>query len=329
MMLRCMGRNLDHLRFLDRTMEQGGAHNKWQPQAMTALRWLPIAVAAAFALTDPFLRAAMGASLGLIFLCCDKRPSLRKLAGIALLPLLVISFWSEPLLSFFALTASLSSVWILKRNLFSTVTSSVLVGCLIATILTIFVIWSAGPEKWEKIENNLIAFQQEQLRQLTGKPEEFESDRLELFSQIDKFQVRVLPANIIILMIASFFLSVIIFRHFGESDHHLSLGCIYFNQYRFEDNWIWMVIVGLVVALFFSSNEQMLRIALNILFVMGILYMIRGLAVIFFFIASRNGGLILRILVTALCLTPVVMFHLIFGILDTWIDFRKTVTATR
>jgi len=310
-------------------MEQDGAHNKWQSPAMRALKWLPIAVVVAFAFRDVFLRVAMGASLGLIFLCCDKRPPLRKLAGMALIPLLAVSLWSEPLLTFFALSASLSTVWILRRNLFSTVTSSTLVGCLIATILTFFVIWITGPEKWEKIENDLVSFQQEQLQQLAGKPEEFESDRLELFNQIDRFQVRILPANIILLMIASFFLAVITFRHFGESDLHLSLGCSHFNQYRFEDSWVWVVIAGLVGALFFSSNEPMLRIALNILFVMGILYVIRGSAVMFFFIARRNGGIILRVLVVALCLTPMVMFHLIFGLLDTWIDFRKTVTATR
>ena len=109
-------------------MEQDGAHNKRHSLAITALKWLPLAVAVAFALGDPFLRVAMGASLGLIFLCCDRRPSLKKLAGIALIPLVAISLWSEPLLSFFALTASLTSVWILRKNLFSTVTSSVLIG---------------------------------------------------------------------------------------------------------------------------------------------------------------------------------------------------------
>ena len=310
-------------------MEQGGAQNKWQSLALTALKWLPLAVVAALVLSDPFLRVAMGASLGLIFLCCDRRPRLRTLAGIALVPLLATSLWSEPLLTVFALTASLSSVLILRKNLFSTVTSGTLVGCLIATILTSSVIWKTGPERWEKIENKLIAFQQEQIRQLAGNPEEAESDRLKLLNQLDRLQIRILPANIILLMIASFFLSVIIFRRSGESDHHLSLGCSHFNQYRFEDSWIWMVIAGLVVALLFSSNEPMLRISLNILFVMGALYVIRGLAVIFFFISRRNGGIILRVLVVVLCLTPMVMFHLLFGLLDTWIDFRKTVPAIK
>ena len=310
-------------------MEQDGAHNKRHSIAITALKWLPLAVAAAFALRDPFLRVAMGASLGLIFLCCDRRPSLKNLAGIALIPLLAVSLWSEPLLTFFALSASLSSVWILRKNLFSTVTSSALVGCLIATALTVFVIWNTGPQRWKRIEDNLIVFQQEQLEHLAGNPQEAERDRVELFNQIDRFQVRILPANIILLMIACFFISVIVFRCFGESNLHLSLGCSHFNQYRFEDSWIWMVIAGLAVALLFSSNESMLRVALNILFVMGILYVIRGLAVMFFFIARRNGGIILRVLAVVLCLTPMVMLHLIFGLLDTWIDFRKTVPAAR
>ena len=101
-----------------------------------------------------------------------------------------------------------------------------------------------------------------------------------------------------------------------------------------------MVIAGLVVALLFSSNEPMLRIALNILFVMGIFYLIRGVAVVFFLlfflVRVRNYGIFLRVFIiltrifwVMICLSPLVIFHLFFGLLDTWIDFRKTVPALR
>ena len=69
--------------------------------------------------------------------------------------------------------------------------------------------------------------------------------------------------------------------------------------------------------------------AINILFVMGMLYIIRGLAVMFYFIAKRQGGMLLRVLLVVLCLTPMVMFHLVFGLLDTWVDFRRSVPAIR
>jgi len=294
----------------------------------TRYKWLPLAVAAAFALSNPFMLVAVGTCLGLIFLCCDKRAAYRKVAGIALLPLVALGLWLAPILTFFALGASFFGVWTLRENFFSTVTSSALVGSLAAAALTVILIWATGGEGWQKIEENAAAVQ-ERWQQMATSEETADLDRLEAWERWNRMAVRLLPGQFMMMMIISFFLTVIIYRRYGETDHPLSLGCSHFYQYRFEDNWIWMVILGLVLVLLFTSNEVLVRLALNILFVMGILYVIRGLAVMFYFIAMRNGGIILRVLLVALCLTPMILFHLLFGLLDTWLDFRKTVPAAK
>ncbi|HUU26599.1 MAG TPA: DUF2232 domain-containing protein [archaeon] len=291
-------------------------------------RWLPLAVAAAIILTNPFMMVAVGLTLGLIFLCCDKRPVYRKVAGAILVPLVGIAAWINPILTFYTSLAAFCGVWVLRKNLFSTVTSSALVACLVASILTVPLVLKTGVEGWREIEKQTVTMQ-EHWHQLATKRQEADSDKLQNWEKWNRLSVWLLPSQYILMMIASFFLSVILYKRYGETDLPLSLGCSFFNQYRFEDNWIWMVILGLALALLFSSHEGTLRLALNILFVMGIFYVIRGLAVIFYFIALKNGGLILRILVVVLCLTPLILFHLLFGLLDTWVDFRKTVPVTK
>jgi len=297
-------------------------------QGMTRFKWLPIAVAAAVALSNPFMLVAMGATLGLIFFCCDNRITYRRIAGLAMLPLLGLVLWLEPLLSFFALTASFIGVWTLRKNFFSSVTSNALVGCLIAAVLTAGVVLETSPAVWNQIEANALATQQ-RWQKLAVKEDQTDSEQKELWNKWNRLAVKIIPGHFVLMMIASFFISIILYRRYGKSRLPLSLGCSQFDQYRFEDNWVWLVIIGLVLALLFSANETALRVAINILFVMGMLYIIRGLAVMFYFIAKRQGGILMRVLLVALCLTPMVMFHLVFGLLDTWMDFRRNVPATR
>lgn len=297
-------------------------------QGRTRSKWLPIVAAAAVALSNPFMLVAMGATLGLIFFWCDHRAAYRKIAGLAMLPLLALVLWLEPLLSFFALTASFIGVWTLRKNFFSTVTSNALVGCLIAVALTAGVVLETGPALWGRIEANALATQQ-RWQKLAVKEDPADSEQKELWEKWNRLAVKIIPGHFVLMMIASFFLSIILYRRYGKSRLPLSLGCSQFNEYRFEDNWVWLVIIGLVLALLFSANETLLRVAINILFVMGMLYIIRGLAVMFYFIARRQGGTLLRVLLVALCLTPMVMLHLVFGLLDTWVDFRRSVPATR
>jgi uncharacterized protein YybS (DUF2232 family) len=77
-----------------------------------------------------------------------------------------------------------------------------------------------------------------------------------------------------------------------------------------------------------GGSEIITRLSMNLLFVMGVLYVIRGLSVIFHFVHQRRGGILLRLLVILLCFTPLVMIHLGLGLADTWFDFRRSVPQT-
>ena len=88
---------------------------------------------------------------------------------------------------------------------------------------------------------------------------------------------------------------------------------------------MWLIIAGLAAGVLAGGNEIVMRLSLNLLFVMGVLYVIRGLSVMFHFVQQRKGGLFIRLLIIVLCFTPLVMVHLAFGLLDTWIDFRRSV----
>ena len=289
-------------------------------------KWFLLAVAAAIALSNTFMALAVGSSLALIFLCCDSRPRARRVSAPALLALAAAGLWLEPLTACFALVSAVMAVWTLRENFFSSATSSAIVGSLVGVMVTAAVVTQASPESWQELETQALAAQQ-RWQELAAGQDKPDLEQEIAWERMARLVVRIIPGQHVLMMIASFFLAIILFRRFGDSRLHLSLGSTQFNQYRFEDNWIWIVIAGLLVWLLSGKNEALLRISYNLLFVMGILYVIRGLSVMFYFVARRGGGAILRILLVMLCLTPIVIVHLLFGILDTWMDFRKSVPA--
>lgn len=287
-------------------------------------RWLLPAVLAGLTLTNTFMLAAVGALLGLLLVSCDNRPRPRMI-GAGSLAMALVFGWTAltPLTLLFALTSSLAGLLILRNNLFSTVTSGALVASLLG-ILAVLALLAAGPlnpGSWVSLEQETLALQQ-QWGELAGQDAESRRN----IQRTAEMLVLLLPGQYVLMMLVSFFISVLVFRRWGRSDYPLSLGCPTFSQYRFEDHWIWLLIVGLALALL-ADEGPLHRLALNLLFVMGVLYVIRGLAVMFHFIAVKKGGIFFRVLALALCLTPVCLMHLAFGVFDTWVDFRKSVPA--
>ncbi|MEA2063502.1 MAG: DUF2232 domain-containing protein, partial [Gemmatimonadota bacterium] len=115
---------------------------------------------------------------------------------------------------------------------------------------------------------------------------------------------------------------VILFRRIGSLRLRLHLGCRKFSEYSIEDNWVWPVIASLVLLLL-SPQGWPGRVGANILYAMSVLYIFRGMAVMFNLITRQEGGLLLKLLVVATCFPPLCLVHLGFGLLDTWVDFRK------
>ncbi len=289
-------------------------------------RWIIPAALAGLTLTNWFMLVAVGLLIGLMFLCCDRRPSMRLAGAASLIGPAVVGWLTMDAISLtFAVSASLAGMFILRSNIFSSLTSGALLASLagIAGVLLLFAAGTVAPENWSSLENQ-AADVQKQWGLVTGDDVE---SRLALERTV-KMVVALLPSQYILMLLASFVISALGFRRWGEPSIPLSLGCTSFDQYRFEDHWIWAVILGLVLVLLVGGGWPE-RLAQNLLFVMGVLYVIRGLAVMFFFIAVKGGGLFFRLLAVLLCLTPVCLFHLAFGLLDTWMDFRRTVPENR
>ncbi len=287
-------------------------------KARLRTRWLPPAVLAAILLIEPFVAVSVGIMLGLLFFNFDTRPAVRKAALVlALLLTLVFAQWFA-LQSIFALAASASLVWLLRRNLFSSITSMALVGCLVSVFSIVILLLAVGPELWHGIESDTQRFMQEAM----SRNRELDPETLENLQTSARLMVWLLPGQHILMMIAAIFVALLFFRFTGEFEAPLYLGCSQFRYYRFEDNWVWLVILSLILLLL-SHQGWVGRVAANTLYVMAVLYLLRGVAVMFHFIAIHGGGLLLKLLVVAICFPPLCLIHLSFGLLDTWIDFRK------
>ena len=291
-------------------------------KARLRTRWLPLAVLAAILLIEPFVAVSVGMMLGLLFFNFDSRPAVRKAALFIVISLtLVFAQWFL-LESIFALTASASCVWLLRRNLFSSITSMALVGCMVSVGLIVILLSVIGPELWQGVESDAQRFMQEAM----ARKQNLDPESLENLQTSTKLMIWLLPGQFILLIIAAIFVAVLVFRHLGQFDIPLYLGCSQFRYYRFEDNWVWLVILTLALLLV-SPQGWAGRAAANTLYVMAVLYLLRGLAVMFHFITLQGGGLFLKLLVVAICFPPLCLIHLFFGLIDTWLDFRKNTTA--
>lgn len=185
--------------------------------------WLPLAIAAAIAVTNPFLVVGAGGALGLLVLCCDNRQNWRRIAGASLVPLAAFGMWYDPLLALFAATSALVAVYSLKGNLFSSVTSSALIGCAAGAMLTALVVAGGAGESWSNLENSVLESQQT-LQQMASDGAAGDVEQEIAWQEMNRLVVRLIPGQFALMMVAGLFLAVILFRRFGSSRFHLSLG---------------------------------------------------------------------------------------------------------
>ena len=93
------------------------------------------------------------------------------------------------------------------------------------------------------------------------------------------------------------------------------------TEFRFPDPLIWVLIAGLVLVVA-APGGWGIRLGSNLLFAMGALYALRGLAVMGALIGGHGPALALVALV-GLLLWPIVMTGtLVVGVVDTWLDLR-------
>lgn len=102
-----------------------------------------------------------------------------------------------------------------------------------------------------------------------------------------------------------------------------------FREFRFADGLVWVAILGLVLFLV-PGGEAVSRLAQNALVFMGGLYVLRGVAVLFWLGAALAGsGWAAALWVAAgVLLYPLALIlALMLGVGDTWVDVRRRLLA--
>ena len=98
------------------------------------------------------------------------------------------------------------------------------------------------------------------------------------------------------------------------------------REFRFPDTMVWVLIAG-VALLVVPVDGWGMRLGSNLVFFMGALYALRGLAVTAVLVSGAVGAqlpLMLALAVVGLLLYPVVVAGmLLLGVTDTWLDLRS------
>ena len=96
-----------------------------------------------------------------------------------------------------------------------------------------------------------------------------------------------------------------------------------FRDFRFNDHLVWLLVVSSAASLLAGSRPMSLA-ATNVLMVMGVLYALRGAAIIRTSMLRASPvfiGLLVLMMLALFTVIPVGLAML--GIADTWVDFRR------
>lgn len=137
-------------------------------------------------------------------------------------------------------------------------------------------------------------------------------------------QINVFPA---LLALQSMAALAVVWWLYVRLVHRSDVGLGALSGFRFNDHLVWLMIVGLSLVVF-RSGDLVTRVGANLAVFMGVLYSVRGTAVIVFV----NGGLSLLgytvFAVGLLFMAPLVFgVTALVGIADTWLDLRARAEA--
>lgn len=98
------------------------------------------------------------------------------------------------------------------------------------------------------------------------------------------------------------------------------------REFRFNDHWIWSVIVGLVVALL-PALQVLQPLGVNLLVFFGALYALRGVAVLSWFLRPSRSllGLLVGVALVLLLRDSAAIAFGMVGLGDTWADWRRRI----
>jgi hypothetical protein len=99
------------------------------------------------------------------------------------------------------------------------------------------------------------------------------------------------------------------------------------RDFRFNDHWIWTIIAGLVLVLVPALGSLQV-LGINLLVFFGALYVLRGTAVVAWFLRPGRGllGLLIGLMMFLLLRDELPIVLGLVGLSDTWADWRRRIT---
>lgn len=139
--------------------------------------------------------------------------------------------------------------------------------------------------------------------------------------EVADVQMRIYPALLALASLAGLGVAWWVFRRLTARDGP-ALGPL--REFRFTDGLIWLLIVGVLLVLL-AHDDVAVRAGANLIAFMGVLYSVRGLAVLVVLSGGVPGpvGIALAILATVLLYPLVMAATFVVGLSDTWFEFRK------
>ncbi|MBV6521630.1 MAG: hypothetical protein MNPFHGCM_01774 [Gemmatimonadaceae bacterium] len=99
------------------------------------------------------------------------------------------------------------------------------------------------------------------------------------------------------------------------------------RDFRFNDQLVWGLVTGITMIVL-PSLAPLRLVGINLLVFLGVLYLLRGLGVLSWFLAPRRIALALLVVVAILSWPIIGIFSLGLGLGDTWLDLRRRARPT-
>jgi len=150
-------------------------------------------------------------------------------------------------------------------------------------------------------------------------------DRFEAqMSGLPRLARGVLPSMLALQTLAAMALAWALFHRFSRTRLGEPLGRL--RDFRFNDQWIWSLIVGLVLTLL-PALEALRPLGVNLLVFFGTMYALRGAGVLSFFLRPGRSlfGVLVGVALLLLLRDGAAIALGLVGLGDTWADWRRRI----
>ncbi len=136
---------------------------------------------------------------------------------------------------------------------------------------------------------------------------------------------RLFPATLALESLAALALAWSLFHRLSRA--RLGPPLARLRDFRFSDQLVWGLIVGLTLSLL-GTLADFRQVGFNLLLFFGALYLLRGLGVLLWFLNPGRAAAVLMSILLVLLWPFVGATALAIGLADTWVDWRNRATPT-